>query len=106
MYQELLTKYILEGKLSPDTTIQALGLTNLKIINIQSILPKQGVGRSFLKNLKDLGYTIGILYPKEEAMVFWMKMWEEQLIAECPLSLISWENFICGVESQMFYSYD
>ena len=82
---------ILAGKLTSDTEVRASG--NVVLIDHLVVSRKRkGIGRQFLKELKDNGVQVDICYPKRASLPFWRKMYEEGLIPHNPDEYTTWES--------------
>ena len=98
---EILARFVTSGLLDPRSRIETLGESSISILYIRASRPHTGVGRSFLRELKQAGLEVHIVHPLREALPFWRRMNEEHLVDDDPDALLTWNDYVGVLECQM-----
>lgn len=98
---EVITRFLSEGLIDRHSRVELASPTEAWIVFLRTTQPQRGIGRCFLRALKQLGLQIHVRHPVREAMPFWRNMHAEGLIADDPDAVRSWEDFIGAIETQM-----
>jgi hypothetical protein len=98
---QILARFVAGGLLDPRSKIEMRGETVISILYLRATRLHAGIGRSFLRELKQAGLEVHITPPLPEALPFWRRMNEEHLVDDDPDALPSWHAHMSMLECQM-----
>lgn len=98
---EILARFVAGGLLDPRSRIETLGESAIAIRYLRATRLHVGIGRRFLRELKEAGLEIHIVHPLPEALPFWRRMNEEHLVDDDPDALLTWHDYMGVLECQM-----
>ncbi len=98
---QILARFVASGLLDPRSRIEMLGESAISIRYLRATRLHAGIGRSFLRELKQAGLEVHIVHPLPEALPFWRRMNEEHLVDDDPDALLTWHDYMGVLECQM-----